>query len=239
MVAILVVLTFITCILIDTIVQRVQARKAVVSVRPETEGAFSLNGAGIDLGNHRFQLPKGLFFHRGHTWLGLHRSGLVRVGVDDFAQRILGRFDALKTRGVGEEVKQGEPLFAIKQGERFAKFVSPVDGVIAAINEKVQHQPDVIKQHPYTEGWIFTIHPTNLASNIQRLNIGERTLSWLLYEVERFQDFVKRQFPQDALVGQTLQDGGLVVDGPLAQMNDETWYLFEAEFLQPQKESAV
>lgn len=240
MVAILVVLTFITCILIDSIVQRAQAKKTAVSVTPmnllEVKDALPLTAVGIDLKNHPFQIPSGLFFHQGHTWLGLHRSGLARVGVDDFAQCILGRFDALKTRRVGEKVKQGEPLFAIKQGKRLAKFASPADGVIVAINENALNQPDVIKQHPYTEGWIYTINPTNLASSLQRLTVGQSALSWLQKEVNRFQAFVNRQFPQDALVGQTLQDGGLVVDGPLAHMGDETWYHFEAEFLQGSNE---
>ncbi len=242
MVAIFVVLTFAACILVDSIVQRVRAKKKVASVtwegRPETAGA-PLKETWIGLENYRFQIPKGLFFHPGHTWLTLHRSGLVRVGIDDFTQRILGAFDALKTPSVGEEVKQGEPFFAVKQGDRLAKFVSPVDGTIVAINEKVLDNPDVIKQQPYTDGWLFTIDPSNFANDMQGLNTAERALAWLQREVERFQSFVRQQLPQDALVGQTLQDGGPVIDGLLAEMDDESWYHFESQFLQPAKASGA
>ncbi len=239
MVAIFVVLTIITCLLVDFIVQRVQMKKAVASVsqgsRPEVEGALTPSYALTGLESDSFLVPKGVFFHRGHTWAGLHRSGEVRVGVDDFTQNILGSFDTIKTRGVGEEVKQGENLFAIKQGERVATFVSPVDGVIAAVNEDVQSNPDAIKQEPYEKGWIYIINPTNLADNIRNLNISERALSWLQKEIESFRDFVKVQLPHNALVGQTLQDGGLPVGGLLEQMDAEAWNRFEAQFLRSEE----
>ena len=37
-----------------------------------------------------FKLPQGYYFHPGHTWAKLEEDATVRVGLDDFALRVLG-----------------------------------------------------------------------------------------------------------------------------------------------------
>src|SRR5574338_1293731 len=37
-----------------------------------------------------FQVPAGVFLHPGHTWARLEPDGLVAVGADDFAHRLIG-----------------------------------------------------------------------------------------------------------------------------------------------------
>jgi hypothetical protein len=38
-------------------------------------------------------IPQGYYLHPGHTWLKLEEDGEVRVGLDDFARRVLGPMD--------------------------------------------------------------------------------------------------------------------------------------------------
>jgi hypothetical protein len=40
-------------------------------------------------------LPMGYYFSPGHTWIKIGDNGMVRMGIDDFATRLLGRFDTL------------------------------------------------------------------------------------------------------------------------------------------------
>ncbi|MFQ6091750.1 MAG: glycine cleavage system protein H [bacterium] len=215
MFVVLALLTFAFFITLDVIVRRVQARR------------FALAGLGV----RDFRLPHGLFFHKGHTWANLEASGRMKVGVDDFAQKVLGRFDRFKLREIGEAVKQGEKIFSVEQGKRAAVFTSPVDGVIRSINGKVTEDPGVVKEHPYEAGWIYTIEPTNLANNVKRLASDKKALSWLRNEMRKLRDFLAEQCLQDKLVGQTLQDGGLPVEGLLEHMDDFTWKHFQEEFL--------
>ena len=37
-----------------------------------------------------FQLPAGVHLHPGHTWARLETDGLVSVGIDDFAHKLVG-----------------------------------------------------------------------------------------------------------------------------------------------------
>jgi len=211
----LAVLTFLFFIALDVVVLKVQARR------------FAL--AGLDVTD--FRLPKGLFFHKGHTWANIETSGKMKIGVDDFARRILGRFDGFMLRNVGEFVKQGEEILSVRQGKRTAVFTSPVDGVIRSINEKVTEDPIVVREYPYEAGWIYSIEPTNLAIDVKRLISNKKALSWLRNEIRKFRDFLAEQSLQNKLVGQTLQDGGLPVDGLMEHMDDFIWTRFQEDFL--------
>jgi hypothetical protein len=41
-------------------------------------------------------VPTFNFLHRGHTWVALENAGRVRIGLDDFCQKVLGPVDKIK-----------------------------------------------------------------------------------------------------------------------------------------------
>ena len=232
MVAILVVSTIILFIAADLVVQWVRARRA----QPAPVHARQLGVADLlvpSLQPERFILPAGIFYHRGHTWANLLFSGQVKVGVDDFLQKLLGRVDAVTLPPLGVEVKQGEPFVAIRQGGRTAMLPAPVDGVVCAVNTELEKAPGLIRRDPYTRGWLVALRPTNLAANLSRMTVGESALTWLKAELTRFREylFVTLTLKRDALVGATAADGGLLADGLLEHLDDETWADFQAKFL--------
>jgi glycine cleavage system H lipoate-binding protein len=57
-----------------------------------------------------FRIPQGYYLHSGHTWIKVEESSTVRVGIDEFAQRLLGPFDRIEAPLLGKEVKQGKVL---------------------------------------------------------------------------------------------------------------------------------
>jgi len=232
MVAILVVSTIILFIAADLVVQWVRARR----VQPAPARAREPGVANLlvpSLQPERFVLPGGIFFYRGHTWANLLFSGQVKVGVDDFLQRLLGHVDAVTLPPLGVEVKQGQPLVAIRQGGRTAMLPAPVDGVVCAVNNEVEKAPGLLKRDPYTRGWLVALRPTNLAANFSRLTVGESALAWLRGELTRLQEFlyVTLTIKRDALVGATAADGGLLADGLLEHLDDATWTDFQSRFL--------
>jgi glycine cleavage system H lipoate-binding protein len=160
-------------------------------------------------------------------------SGHVKVGVDDFLQRLIGRIDDIGLPPMGTEVKEGAPFVTIRQAGRTATLPAPVDGVVCAVNAELRRSPNCVKRDPYTRGWLVALQPTNLAANLPRLMVGAEALAWLKAEVARFQKFVSSILMehQDALVGMTAADGGLHADGLLEHLNDEAWRRFTREFV--------
>jgi len=239
MVAIFVVLTILIFLTIDHFVLRAQRRRVA---HGELVRRVGLVPVPIDedllprrprypVHDKGFALPRGLFFDRGHTWLRLRPSGEVRVGIDDFAQALIGRIDTIEMPAVGQELKRGVTMIELKQGNRSAAFVSPIDGVVTAINESLLRHAEGLKQTPYLQNWLVTVRPTGLSASLKHLLVAEDAVQWLTGELQRFRDFVSGVAPQVALVGDALQDGGQPVDGLLERMDAQVWDKFQREFL--------
>lgn len=236
MVAILVVATIITCVVIDLIVQARQK-----SVLMATSAGTALAGDSTLMSSQanprkRFResdylIPMGVFFHKGHTWAHLLLSGHVKVGMDDFARRNIGKVDVVSLPDIGKEVRQGEKLFTIKQGTKEAVFRSPVDGTIVGYNKKLAENPDVLKSDPYIEGWVCVVKPHDLIGNLKNLKIAKDAAVWFREEIVRFKDMLVGRTLQLAEVGQTIQDGGEMMEGVLEVLDESMWKNFNREFL--------
>ena len=90
MVAVFVVATFITFILIDGALQWSKARKQKLLQPKVAEPEAALQHA---LAPEAVAAPTGLFLDLGHTWLSLEASGRSKIGVDAFAPSVMGRID--------------------------------------------------------------------------------------------------------------------------------------------------
>ena len=166
------------------------------------------------------ELPGGLFVHGGHTWAKLDSSGAVQVGLDGFARGILGRVDRFELPPDGATLRQGEPAFAALQSGKRIEFVSPVDGVVCAVNERINVDPAARKE-PYEKGWAFMIRPSNLSQNLKKLRIGAEAAAWLEREARSFTEFLALHRAVPVEVGATLPDGGIHVEGIMETMDGE------------------
>lgn len=222
MVALFVILTIVVCVMADSIVQWAKAKKEGAQAPDRLVPAYAFEDVSA---------PAGVFLDPGHTWLHLTHSGTAHVGVDGFAQKVMGRIDGVELPAVGAEVRRGDKLFAIRQGDRTAVFNAPIDGVVKAVDEALARHPEAINADPYAMGWICSLSPKNLAANLKRLRVAEEAKSWLKSEVERFQEFFAARPLENMALGQVLQDGGQPTGGVLELMDDETWNLFAEQFL--------
>lgn len=215
MVVIFVVLTILFFIILDVIIHKIRGGKLVIAVQNENS----------------IRLPKGLFYSTGHTWANIQLSGNVKVGIDDFVQKLMGNISEIQVQPIGKTVKQGETLVQIKQGNRVLSFASPVDGTVTKINDYLLKNPVLLQQSPYQASWIYEIQPTNLSYNLPKLLVGERSIAWLKIELSRLRDFLSSTAVTPTLVGQTMQDGGIPANGLLEQLNDQSWDAFQKQFL--------
>lgn len=213
MVVLLVLLTLIACIGADLALRR--REKAAEEARTVREPAAWIPSPAVQ------EVPGGLFVHSGHTWAKLDPSGAVQVGLDGFARGILGRVDRFELPPDGAKVRQGEPAFAALQSGKRIEFVSPVDGVVCAVNEGINVDPAAARKEPYEKGWAFMIRPSNLSRNLARLRIGAEATAWLEREARSFTEFLSLHRPVPLEVGATLPDGGNHVEGVMETMDGE------------------
>jgi glycine cleavage system H lipoate-binding protein len=213
MVALLVVLTVLGCIGVELALKRREKAAAEARLVREPATLFPAHTAQ--------DLPGGLFVHSGHTWAKLGPSGAVQVGLDGFAQGILGRVDRYVLPVDGANLRQGEPAFAVLQAGKRIEFVSPVDGVVCAVNERINVDPAEARKEPYEKGWAFMLRPSNLSRDLKKLRIGAEASAWLAREARSFTEFLFLHRAAPAEVGATLADGGIHAEGVMESMDGE------------------
>jgi glycine cleavage system H lipoate-binding protein len=181
----------------------------------------------------RFRVPRGLFFGPNHTWVDVLPTGNVRVGIDDFAQKVIGRIDGVWTIPQGVLATKGKPVITLKQGQRTLTISSPVSGKVIQVNHDLQENPAILRNDPYVAGWILLLEPENIDPEIKSLTVGDEVARRLRQEVARFRDFIRTHTTQHAPseLGLTMGDGGLPTHGVLESVDANAWSAFEEEFL--------
>jgi len=149
-----------------------------------------------------FKVPQGYYLHQGHAWAKIEEGTSVRVGVDEFALRLLGPFDAIVAPLIGKRVIKGKPHMAMNRGINQARLLCPVSGVITAVNERLRSSGTPLNQGPYSEGWVMTIHPENLRNDLMDLTIGHESKEFLNHEVDRLHRLIEE------VDGPSATDGG-------------------------------
>ncbi len=152
-----------------------------------------------------FKIPQGLYLHKGHAWVKIEKDQTVRIGLDDFALRMLGPLDRIEAPLIGKEVKQDRPDIIINRGEMEAKVLSPVSGVVTAINPALREQGNLANEQPYSDGWVLRIHSNNLREDVRHLMISDETEDFLKNEVARLYQVIEQTVPLAA-------DGGHLGD---------------------------
>ncbi len=126
-----------------------------------------------------YEIAKNYYYHRAHTWARVEYGGVVRIGLDDFALRLLGQQDAIEAPLPGSKVSQGGPAVILKRDENKAAVICPVDGVVLEVNQKVLEKAGLANASPYEDGWLMLIQPTNLKENLKNLFFDAEGKSWI------------------------------------------------------------
>ena len=132
-----------------------------------------------------FELAEDTYYHEGHTWARPEYGGRVRVGLDDFAQKLMGSLSRVEIPGIGREVKQGEVGFQIRFNGETAQVLSPIDGIVSHINNQLLDHPELVNESPYEEAWVFIVEPTKLRKNLKGLYYGEEAQRYVSEEREK------------------------------------------------------
>jgi glycine cleavage system H protein len=101
-------------------------------------------------------IPEDLRYSREHEWVRV-TGGVARVGITDFAQDSLGDVVFVQLPDVGLDVVAGAAVSEIESTKSVSDVYVPVSGVVAAVNETLVEQPELVNQDPYGAGWMFDV----------------------------------------------------------------------------------
>lgn len=181
------------------------------------------------LPSDEFYIPGGVFISEGHCWVRMEEDGTVKVGIDDFARKLLGRIDAVEPPNLGMAIGRGQPLFSVKQGYRSVPFRSPVSGRIAKVNARMKVDTEALEVTPYEGNWICAIDAEDLDTELQYLKIGKTAVSFYQDELDHAQELAAKSKGNGA--GHQ-SDGGRLSGGKgvAPGLTDSQWEAMVKEF---------
>jgi len=118
-----------------------------------------------------FRLPAddGFYFNENDVWAYVS-GNRARIGVTDYVQKSLSDVMFFSPPTVGSEISQFDELGSIESGKAVFEIVSPVSGIVTAINEKLITAPEMLNQNPYEQGWVAELELTDFAEDIDLLH---------------------------------------------------------------------
>jgi glycine cleavage system H lipoate-binding protein len=161
--------------------------------------------------------PQGYYLHPGHTWLKLEEDGQVRVGLDDFAGRVLGPADRIDMPLMGKAVTQHQPAVRVFRKGAEASFSSPVSGVVTEINSRLREEGETAHGDPYATGWVMRLHSDTLRQDLKELMIGDESREFLNSEVDQLFRVI------EAVTGPLAADGGYLGDDIFGHLPGIGW----------------
>ena len=149
------------------------------------------------------------FYSHCHTWAQVEEKALVRIGIDDFGQNILGPIEKICLPLKDEKI--GKKSIRIKARGSIIPLTTPIEGYVEKVNEDLINQPQLANQSPYEKGWLVLLRPTRLVKGLKELFYGVSAVQWFDVEMFRLTALITSELNKkdDEQLGMTMPDGGL------------------------------
>jgi glycine cleavage system H protein len=137
-----------------------------------------------------FHIPTDRHYDRAsHMWAQLNPStGNILVGIDTLGLSALGDLAYITLQAVGMPIKRGDSIGSLEAAKMTGDLISPVSGIIIASNEAATHNPLLVNENPYDEGWLVAIEPSDWNSESDDLVSGDDLPAWVEAEIKRYRE---------------------------------------------------
>lgn len=172
-----------------------------------------------------FDVPMEYSFHDGHAWARIESGGFIRIGLDDFSLKLLGKADGFELPLMGKELDQGKPGWGLKSRDNLADVLSPVNGVIVEVNPDIRENPGLANREPYSDGWLFMVRTPDVKATMKSLMTDQTSLSWISEEVGQLETMI------EDVAGPLAADGGVLANDIFGNLPALGWNNLTKTFL--------
>jgi glycine cleavage system H protein len=100
--------------------------------------------------------PEDLLYHPEHDWARIE-EGEATLGITWYAQDSLGELVHYEPPDVGATIAKDEPYGELESVKAVSDLISPLSGVVLAVNDRVVEEPEIVNSDPYGQGWLVRI----------------------------------------------------------------------------------
>jgi glycine cleavage system H protein len=151
-----------------------------------------------------------IFYHPDHCWVKVENPEKARIGIDALLTQLITDIKVVILPQAGSFTGQRECFAHIIQEDYILPVISPLSGSIQTVNPRLKKEPQLITEDPGGDGWLITIKPKNLESDLKNLLFGRKAFLWHQREEKAIiarTGLLLKHNPQ--AVGPTMQDGGV------------------------------
>jgi glycine cleavage system H protein len=172
-----------------------------------------------------FSFHEDHYYHQGHSWALPIGDNIFRVGMDDFAQKLVGEPESIDLPEVGDSLTQGDKGWHLNSDSKSVDMLSPVNGTVVRINEDILTEPGLVNKSPYEQGWLLEIRVPKAKKEMNNLLSGNLAKNWMSDTVAAL------RLKMGGELGLVMQDGGIPVSGFAKSLSSDNWDDVAAEFL--------
>jgi len=107
------------------------------------------------------EIPGDLKFLKSHEWARLEEDGIIRVGISDHAQGLLGDLVYVELPAVGEQIQAGNACAVVESVKAASDVYAPISGEVVEVNEALNDTPETINEDAFGTGWILAVRADN------------------------------------------------------------------------------
>jgi glycine cleavage system H protein len=106
-------------------------------------------------------IPANLKYTKTDEWFD---PATGKVGLTDYAQSQLSDIVFVEVVvAVGDTIQAGEPIASVESVKAAAESYTPVTAKVAAINDELADNPEILNTDPYGKGWMVKIDGADVA----------------------------------------------------------------------------
>ena len=105
-------------------------------------------------------VPNDLLYTSDHEWVSVE-GNVATIGITYFAQSELGDIVFVEFPELNSTLEKGQSIGSIEAVKTVADLYMPISGIVIAVNENLDKNPEVVNDTPYGDGWMVKIEIAN------------------------------------------------------------------------------
>ena len=124
--------------------------------------------------------PQEFLYTKEHEWIRVDEK-IGTIGITDHAQKELGDIVYVELPKPGEHVTANESFGTVESVKAVSEIYSPVSGEVAAVNTKLQNNPEMLNTDPHGEAWLVQVRLSD-RSEIEKLMTADEYEAYIQKE---------------------------------------------------------
>ena len=95
-----------------------------------------------------------------HEWVKELPDGTWKMGISDYAQKMLNEISYIQYEEVDDEFAEGDVITVVEALKATGDVYAPFDCILVENNERLDDEPELVTESNYEDGFLIRIKPT-------------------------------------------------------------------------------